>query len=287
MPSKVYSKALKGTNYGVIQRGASFTLPVEVKDEEDQPIDLTGLEVEFTVKKVKMDFDRHDDKAYIAKTFLPQDPEHGKFYVVLTSDDTDFEPGKFYFDVELHNRENGMVFRLFTCEFTLDGGPTNRRVNKGTGQWPTGDTITVITLAEGNPIVVIAPTVNLDGDVFGQLATLIDIVAACEEHVAECELLDIQVQKEIAELRDEISDANSQVSDHEDDLENVFDHLQKHDEALQTIAETLSNHLEAIRAQGQELTAIERTIKSHSEQIGELTKRLDNLEEEFRFHWKG
>lgn len=197
MPSKVTSKALKGTNYGVIQRGTSFTLPVEVKDEEDKPIDLTGLTVEFTVKKVKTDFDRHDDKSYITKTFLPQDPENGKFYVVLTSDDTDFEPGKFYFDVELVNGENGMVFRLFTCEFTLDGGPTNRRVNKGTGQWPTGDTITVITLAEGNPIVVIAPTLNLDGDVFGQLATLMEAVEAAEQHVAECDEKMLALQETI------------------------------------------------------------------------------------------
>lgn len=167
MASKVYSKAAKGSNYGIIQRGASFTLPVEVKDEEDQPIDLTGHRVEFTVKKVKTDFDRHDDYAYITKSFLPQMPTEGRFYVLLSSDDTDFEPGKFYFDVELVNEENGMVFRLFTFEFTLDGGPTNRGINKGMGQWPTGDTITVITLAEGNPVVVVAPTLNLDGDVFG------------------------------------------------------------------------------------------------------------------------
>lgn len=94
-------------------------------------------------------------------------PLEGKFFVLLSSDDTDFEPGKFYFDCELVNPENGMVFRLFTFEFTLDGGPTNRRVNKGNGQWPTGDTITVIALSEGNPVVVVAPTLNLDGDVFG------------------------------------------------------------------------------------------------------------------------
>lgn len=232
MPSKVTSKALKGTNYGVIQRGTSFTLPVEVKDEEDKPIDLSGLTVEFTVKKVKTDFDRHDDKAYIQKSFLPQSPVDGKFYVVLTSDDTDFEPGKFYFDVELI-RDDGMVFRLFTCDFTLDGGPTNRRVNKGTGQWPTGDTITVITLAQGNPIIVVAPTLNLDGDAFGQLATMMEIVDTCEKHVAECEELDLQVKEEIAKLRDDLADLNSQIGDHEDELSTITEHLNKHDEGLQ------------------------------------------------------
>ena len=291
MPSKVYSKALKGTNYGVIQRGASFTLPVEVKDEEDRPIDLTGLYAEFTVKKVKTDFDRHDDKAYISKTFLPQDPEHGKFYVMLTSDDTDFEPGKFYFDVELHNRENGMVFRLFTCEFTLDGGPTNRRVNKGSGQWPTGDTITVIALAEGNPIVVIAPTVNLDGDVFGQLATLMEAVDKCEQHVAECEVLDQQVQDEVAKLREELENSNGQLADHEDDLEEIFQHLKTHDDAIKTIVEALKDHLEAIQAQGKRLFDLENIITDAEngvlKRLTDLETKVAELEKEFRFHWKG
>lgn len=93
MASKIYKKGLKGAKYGVIQRGTSFTLPVEVKDEMDKPIDLTGLTVLFTIKKVKTDFDRHDDKAYVRKHLLPQCPEDGKFYILLSSDDTDFEPG--------------------------------------------------------------------------------------------------------------------------------------------------------------------------------------------------
>lgn len=96
MARKVTSKRIKGDSYGVIQRGASFTIPVEMKDEYDKPLDLTDYTVEFTVKKVKTDFDRHDDFAYITKSFLPQDPVNGRFYVMLSSDDTDFEPGEFY-----------------------------------------------------------------------------------------------------------------------------------------------------------------------------------------------
>lgn len=153
--------------------------------------------VEFTVKKVRTDFDRHDDLAYIAKEFMPQDPENGKFFILLSSDDTDFEPGKFYFDIELYNEENGMVFRLVTCEFTLEGGPTNRRVNKGMGQWPTADTITVITLAEGPHITVIAPTINLDGDILGQVAVILQIVEDMKTHMEDCD-------QQVATMREEV-----------------------------------------------------------------------------------
>lgn len=250
MPSKVTSKALKGTNYGVIQRGASFTLPVEVKDEEDNPIDLTGLTVEFTVKKVKTDFDRHDDKAYIAQSFLPQDPENGKFYVVLSSDDTDFEPGKFYFDVELVNGENGMVFRLFTCEFTLDGGPTNRRVNHGRGQWPTGDTITVITLAEGNPIVVIAPTLNLDGDVFGQLATLMEAVEGCKTRIEEFELVLEDMQKRIDSYQPTLDDIQAQLGEHEEEIDSLTRHVFAHDKPLMDILQKVSDTEQILKDHG-------------------------------------
>lgn len=202
MARKITSKRIKSDSYGTIQRGASFTIPVQLKDEEDNPLDLTGYSVEFTVKKVKTDFDRHDDFAYITKSFLPQDPVNGTFYVMLSSDDTDFEPGEYYFDVELINDESGMIIRLVTLSFTLDGGPTNRRVNKGMGQLATGETITVVALTEGDPIIVIAPTMNLDGDVFGQLATLMEAVQTAEDHVAECENLWAEWQDRVHELNE-------------------------------------------------------------------------------------
>lgn len=95
-----------------------------------------------------------------------------------------------------------MVFRLFTFEFTLDGGPTNRRVNKGMGQWPTGDTITVVALAEGNPIIVVAPTINLDGDIFGQIADLMEIVDRMETHIKDCDTNVKTLSDDIDEVKD-------------------------------------------------------------------------------------
>lgn len=177
------------------------------------------MTVEFTVKKVRTDFDRHDDKAYIVKSFLPQDPVNGKFYVMLSSDDTDFEPGKFYFDVELVNEENGMVFRLFTCDFTLDGGPTNRRVNKGLGQWPTGDTITVLALSQGSPITVIAPTLNLDGDVFGQLAGLMESVDTCQSQIADCQQLTQTLREDLTKIEERVTAIEGEASEIKESLE--------------------------------------------------------------------
>lgn len=250
MASKVTSKALKGTNYGVIQRGASFTLPVEVKDEYDKPIDLLGHKVEFTIKKVKTDFDRHDDFAYVAKSFLPQMPEQGKFFVMLSSDDLDFEPGKYYFDVELVHEENGMVFRLFTFEFTLDGGPTNRRVNKGMGQWPTGDTITVITLAEGNPVIVVAPTINLDGDIFGQVAVIMDALDSIHDHIEECDQKVATFGEQLGQIGDKLEDLRQEFDVDHIALEELQGSVENIDKEVGELRTDIGDLRETLESQG-------------------------------------
>lgn len=235
---------------------------MEIKDERDNPIDITGHVVEFTVKKVRTDFDRHDDFAYIAKEFLPQDPVNGRFYILLSSDDTDFEPGKFFFDIELVHQENGMVYRLVTCEFTLEGGPTNRRVNKGMGQWPTGDRITVITLAEGPHITVIAPTMNLDGDVLGQVAVIMEAVKNMESHIEDCDALVATLREEVNTLTATVDQHDNTLGEHQlrlDSIEEAIDDIQKTLASLETADETL---LEAIRDQGLEITALQKTQKA-------------------------
>lgn len=162
---------LKSTSYGVIRRGNSLTIPVLVKDIVEKPIDLTGAEISFTVKKVVSDFDRDDHQAYIQKDFEPQEPTKGQFYILLSSKDTDFEPGSFFFDIEI-TKLDGMVFRICTLEFTLQGGPTNRTVNSGMGQMPVGDQITLIALEQGNPIVIIAPPVSISAQIYDEIIKL-------------------------------------------------------------------------------------------------------------------
>ena len=196
----------KTGDYGIIQRGCSFMIPVQVKNEMDEPLDLTGYKACFTAKKVKTDFDRYDDFAYISKDIVIQNPQQGLFYVELTSYDTDFEPGDYYFDVEITNEKNGMVWRLCTLTFKLDGGPSNRLVNKGIGQLPTGDMISVITLSEGAPIVVIAPTLSLDTAVFGQVANLMEAVEKLTAKVEAYEEMTTACQREHQGLRDDLDD---------------------------------------------------------------------------------
>lgn len=196
----------KNYDYGIIQRGCSFLIPVKIKDEYDDPLDLTGYKGAFTVKRYKRDFDRHDDFAFIAKDFEIQNPTQGSFFVALTSDDTDFDPGEYYFDIELIHPENGMIWRVVTMKFELDGGPTNRHINPGLGQLPTGETVTVITLSEGNPIVVIAPTLSLDAEIYAQMATILEEVAALRDKVDSYEELTTQQAQTIASLQDEVAD---------------------------------------------------------------------------------
>lgn len=201
----------KNNHYGDIQRGCSFMIPVVVKTDHDEPLDLTGHRAAFTVKKVQYDFDRHDDFAYIRKDIIIQFPQDGSFYIMLTSDDTDFEPGQFYFDIELTNEENGMVWRLCTLTFNLVGGPTNRLVNKGIGQLPTGDTITTITLTEGGQIIVIAPTLNLDGDFYSQFATLMEQVDTYRTALETVENIVSSQSQVIEDLRRDVDDLKAQI----------------------------------------------------------------------------
>ncbi len=152
---------MKTQDYGVIQRGCSLTIPVLIKDSLDSPLDLTGLEIAFTVKKKINDFDMNDSRAYIQKNFQPQLPTEGRFYIQLSSQDTNFETGNFYFDIELTNTEGG-VYRLCTLSFNLEGGPTNRTINDGIGQLQIGDEILIVTLEHGTPLIVVAPAIAME-----------------------------------------------------------------------------------------------------------------------------
>lgn len=177
-------------HYGIIQRGASLTIPVTVKTPHDEPIDLTGLRVSFTIKKVREDFDREDVFPYVRKDFDPQEPEDGRFLILLSSADTDFQPGDFWFDIQL-TAEDGMVNRLTTLQFELAGGPTNRNVNPGMGQMPVGDEITIMHLSEGPPVVILAPLVAWSPSTYAQIAELKLIIGAL---VLQVEAQDVQIQ---------------------------------------------------------------------------------------------
>lgn len=192
----------KTKSYGTINRGTSLTIPVTIKTPEDKPVDLTGLTVAFTIKKVVSDFDREDLRAYVQKNFAPQEPEEGRFLIYLTSADTDFEPGQFYFDIEIIDELSGMVHRIVTLEFELLGGPTNRTVNTGVGQLPIGNEITIVQLAQGNPIIVIAPMMALSPGLYGPIADLTNLVDAQKAKIEDLE-------NQIETLKDKVDDIDS------------------------------------------------------------------------------
>nr|CRY98077.1 hypothetical protein [uncultured prokaryote] len=93
-----------------------------------------------------------------------------------------------------------------TGDCCCSGGPSNRFVNKGIGQLPTGDMISVITLSEGAPIVVIAPTLSLDSAVFAQVATLMGKVEELISKVEAMEEEHEQCAQTHQSLRDDIDD---------------------------------------------------------------------------------
>lgn len=176
------SKTVKPKNkdYGVIQRGCSLTIPVVIKDTFEKPLDLTDCMASFTVKEVRTDYDMKDARAFIQKDFTPQEPEQGRFFIQLTSEDTDIPPGCYYFDVEIKKPDTGMIYRLCTLNCEIEGGPTNRHINNGIGQLPVGDEISVITLPQGAPIVIIAPAVAISPNVYNEIEELKEKVEALE-----------------------------------------------------------------------------------------------------------
>lgn len=150
---------LQSQVYPPLERGCSVAIPVEMKNERNQPINLTGYKIGFTIKPKAFDFDRDDDFAIVVKEFEPQDPTHGRFHIDLTSRDMDFEPGSYFFDVIIFNDE-GVVSRLICMKFELFGGPTNRYVNDNTGCFNVGQRLKLISILRGHSVLVITPQIG-------------------------------------------------------------------------------------------------------------------------------
>lgn len=177
-----------------------------------------------------------------------------------------------------------MVFRLFTFEFTLDGGPTNRRVNKGMGQWPTGDTITVITLAEGNPIIVVAPTVNLDGDLFGHIATLEEMIDSLESRVDENNGDVDDLREEIRKIKKVLKNLRQEFdSDHVefDDVKSDIEDIQKE---IEDIKEAAGQKDADLSAQGLALKKLENRVSHWIEHIHRLDEFCEAVDKAFKLH---
>lgn len=70
-------------------------------DEDGEPLDITGYEILFTVKKQE-EIKEDDDVALISKDITEHtDPTQGETELVLTNEDTNIEAGKYYYDIRL------------------------------------------------------------------------------------------------------------------------------------------------------------------------------------------
>lgn len=214
---------------------------------------------------------------------------------MLSSDDTDFEPGKYYFDVELVQLKQdsedeeqeftygyGMVFRLVTLEFTLDGGPTNRRINKGMGQWPVGDQITIVTLAEGNPIVVIAPTINLDGNVFGHLATIEEIVDSLVDRVDKNDEEFADFSKDISDLKKLVDELKQQIDSNQTDFDDTQADVEESKKDIEELFELDDERKEQLEQQGTHINKLEERVSHWIEHIQRAEQFCELVDKAFK-----
>lgn len=87
-----------------IVKGDDIDIELTFTDQDDNPIDLTGGTVYFTVKKELTD---DDDDAVIAKDVTAfENPETGIMVVSLSRADTDVRAGQYFFDAQLKDSED-------------------------------------------------------------------------------------------------------------------------------------------------------------------------------------
>mgnify|MGYP001813682803 CR=1 FL=1 len=83
-----------------IRRGDTVTLPLTFTDSNDNPIDITGWKVYFTVKK-RDDEAVDDSEALIVKDVtVHTDPTGGITEIALTAEDTNVLPGNHLYDIQ-------------------------------------------------------------------------------------------------------------------------------------------------------------------------------------------
>lgn len=138
--------------YTPIDRGCSITIPVTIQNVDTTPMDLTGYNVLFTVKKVPSDHDKDDNVAFIKKDFSPQNPEFGAFSIELNARETNLDTGTYFFDIVLISPEKD-AWRAVQMNFEIVGGVSNRQVEYSSGVNVKGTPIKVVVVPK-KPIII-------------------------------------------------------------------------------------------------------------------------------------
>lgn len=101
----------------VIEQGATFNRPIELKDGEDNPIDLTGASISALAKEKLSDRD-----VLFAFTATITDAVSGKFKFGLTADETTaLEINSGVYDIDI-TYPSGVVDRLLQGTITVSKG---------------------------------------------------------------------------------------------------------------------------------------------------------------------
>jgi len=80
-----------------IKKGATESYEIQILDEDNSPIDITGWTIYFTAK-VNITDEDEDAKISIDVT-THSDPTNGKTIIPFTSDDTDIDVGQYIFGI--------------------------------------------------------------------------------------------------------------------------------------------------------------------------------------------
>jgi len=106
-----------------VYRGDDKTWNLNFTDANDDPIDLTGATVFFTVKVNKTD---KDSDAIISKDQASHvDAVNGQTTIVLTNSDTDVKIGNYYYDIQLVDT-SGIVTTIVVGAFRVNQDVSTR-----------------------------------------------------------------------------------------------------------------------------------------------------------------
>jgi len=93
------------------RRGDTKVIKLKLKDNQGNPINLTGAKIWFTMKQNLM---QDDSEAAVQKEITNHtNAAQGESQIVLTHDDTNNLSGTYYYDIQLVDANNNVTTLIF------------------------------------------------------------------------------------------------------------------------------------------------------------------------------